>query len=66
MVVPTVCGRVLTWSFPADEAVTVVKLQVGLLGTARQLKRDLERIAGRADTNTPDGLHYILQGACSL
>ena len=49
----------------ADEAVTVVKLQVGLLGTARQLKRDLERIAGRADTNTPDGLHYILQGTCS-
>ena len=46
----------------ADEAVTVVKLQVGLLGTARDLKRDLERIAGRADTNTPDGLHFILQG----
>ena len=41
---------------------TVAKLQVGLLGSARSLQRDLERIAGRADTNTPDGLHYVLQG----
>ncbi|KAL0053992.1 hypothetical protein WJX82_002046 [Trebouxia sp. C0006] len=40
---------------------TVCKLQVGLLGSARSLQRDLERIAGRADTNTPDGLHYVLQ-----
>ena len=38
------------------------KLQVGLLGSARGLQKDLERIAGRADTNTPDGLHYVLQG----
>lgn len=43
---------------------TVAKLQVGLLGSARSLQRDLERIAGRADTNTPDGLHYVLQGTC--
>lgn len=41
---------------------TVAKLQVGLLGSARQLQRDLDRIAGRADTNTPSGLHYVLQG----
>ena len=41
---------------------TVCKLQVGLLGSARGLQKDLERIAGRADTNTPDGLHYVLQG----
>ncbi|KAA6428346.1 MAG: hypothetical protein FRX49_01941, partial [Trebouxia sp. A1-2] len=40
---------------------TVCTLQVGLLGSARSLQRDLERIAGRADTNTPDGLHYVLQ-----
>lgn len=38
------------------------KLQVGLLGSARGLQKDLEKIAGRADTNTPDGLHYVLQG----
>lgn len=42
---------------------TVAKLQVGLLGDARRLQKQLDRIAGRADTNTPSGLHYILQGA---
>jgi hypothetical protein len=49
----------------ADESVTVAKLQVGLLGDARRLQRQLDRIAGRADTNTPSGLHYILQGKCT-
>lgn len=44
------------------EKVTVAKVQVGLLGSARELQRDLERIADRADTNSPDGLHYVLQG----
>lgn len=39
------------------------RLQVGLLGSARELQRDLERIADRADTDSPEGLHYILQGA---
>ena len=42
---------------------TVAKLQVGLLGSARQLQKDLDRIAGKANTNSPTGLHYILQGA---
>lgn len=46
----------------ADDSVTVTKLQVGLLGDARRLQKQLDRIAGRADTNTPSGLHYILQG----
>eukprot|EP00891_Asterochloris_glomerata_P002919 jgi/Astpho2/2919/Aster-01066 len=41
--------------------VSVAKVQVGLLGSARSLKRDLDRIAGRADTNTPEGLHYVMQ-----
>ena len=50
-------------SYAAGERVTVAKLQVGLLGSARQLQRDLDRIAGRADTNTPSGLHYVLQGS---
>ena len=45
---------------------TVCKLQVGLLGSARGLQKDLEKIAGRADTNTPDGLHYVLQGMTIL
>ena len=42
--------------------VTVAKLQVGLLGSARTLQRDLDRIAGKADTSTPSGLHFVLQG----
>ena len=41
----------------------MAKVQVGLLGSARSLQRDLERIAKRADTNTSDGLAYVLQGA---
>lgn len=36
--------------------------QVGLLGSARELQQDLERISSRADTESPEGLHYILQG----
>lgn len=41
----------------------MAKLQVGLLGSARQIQLDLERIAGKADTRSSSGLHYILQGA---
>ena len=39
----------------------VVRLQVGLLGMARSMQDDLERIASRADTSSPDGLAYVLQ-----
>lgn len=35
--------------------------QVGLLGIARSLQKDLEKMADRADTSTPEGLHYVLQ-----
>ena len=55
----------ITCSCHAGQSVTVSKLQVGLLGDARRLQKQLDRIAGRADTNTPSGLHYILQGECS-
>jgi uncharacterized membrane protein len=41
---------------------SVLKLQVGLLGMARTLQRDLDRIAQRADTTTEEGLHYVLTG----
>lgn len=51
----------LCWA--VGERVTVAKLQVGLLGSARTLQKQLDRIASRADTNSPSGLHYILQGA---
>jgi uncharacterized membrane protein len=40
---------------------SVVKVQVALLGTARQLQRDLNRMANSVDTSTPRGLHYLLQ-----
>lgn len=45
------------------ERVAVGKLQVALLGNARDLQRDLDRIASRADTSSPEGLHYVLQEA---
>lgn len=44
-----------------EERVAVAKLQVGLLGSARELQRDLERIALTADTDGPEGLAYVLQ-----
>jgi len=40
---------------------SVAKVQVGLLASARDLQRDLERIASRADTSSSRGLHYVLQ-----
>ena len=43
------------------DSISVVKIQVGLLGTARALQKDLERIADKADTSSPDGLHYVLE-----
>ena len=35
---------------------------MGLLGSARTLQRDLERMTRKANTNCPEGLHYLLQG----
>eukprot|EP00850_Spirogloea_muscicola_P020287 SM000212S06880 [mRNA] locus=s212:44646:47005:+ [translate_table: standard] len=40
--------------------VSVARVQVGLLGLARNLQQDLDRIADRADTSSKKGLHYIL------
>ena len=40
---------------------SVAKVQVGLMSNARELQRDLESIAARADTSGPRGLHYVLQ-----
>ncbi|KAA3472211.1 Myelin-associated oligodendrocyte basic protein isoform 1 [Gossypium australe] len=55
------------------ERTSVLKLQVGLLGTGRSLQRDLNRIAEVADTSTSEGLgltslallrhpHYCISG----
>lgn len=49
-------GSVMT----ATERTSVLKLQVGLLGMARTLQKDLDQIAEAADTSTPEGLHYVL------
>ncbi|KAI3775884.1 hypothetical protein L1987_45641 [Smallanthus sonchifolius] len=50
-------GGVLT----ATAKTSVLKLQVGLLGSGRTLQRDLNRIAEAADTSTPEGLSFVLQ-----
>ncbi|CAI0384186.1 unnamed protein product [Linum tenue] len=49
-------GGILT----ATEKTSVIKLQVGLLGMARSLQRDLNKIAEVADTSSSKGLSYVL------
>lgn len=44
-----------------EDRVSIVKVQVGLLGLARELQKDLDKLADRTDTDTPEGLHYVLQ-----
>ncbi|GLT66360.1 hypothetical protein SLA2020_387280 [Shorea laevis] len=44
----------------AIEKTSILKLQVGLLGTGRTLQRDLNQIAEVADTSKSNGLSYIL------
>eukprot|EP00249_Psilotum_nudum_P004776 c18274_g1_i1 orf=767-2011(+) len=44
----------------AAQKTSVLKIQVGLLGMARSLQRDLDRLADRANTSTPEGLHLVL------
>lgn len=44
-----------------DDRITVARVQIGLLGLARQLQPDLDRIAARADTSAPSGLKYVLE-----
>lgn len=47
--------------YESDPPVTVVKLQLGLLGLAKNIRSELDSLAVRADTSSPEGLHYILQ-----
>ncbi|KAJ0456638.1 hypothetical protein HanOQP8_Chr15g0580651 [Helianthus annuus] len=51
------------WSISYIDAAkpSVLKLQVGSLGTGRSLQRDLNRIAKVADTSNSKGLHFVLQ-----
>lgn len=55
-----IAGRSEGGILGAGDTCSVMRLQVGLLGNARTLQRDLERIADRADTSTTQGLHYVL------
>ncbi|XP_019093283.1 PREDICTED: uncharacterized protein LOC104753540 [Camelina sativa] len=41
---------------------SVLRLQVGLLGSARTLQQDFNSLAETADTSTPEGLSYVLTG----
>ncbi len=46
-----------------DNNVTVSKIQIGLLSSARQLQQDLNRLALESDTNTSVGLALLLREA---
>jgi uncharacterized membrane protein len=49
------------YSSIASPAVSVAKVQVGLLSEARTLQSDLDRIVKTADTSSPAGLTLLLQ-----
>ena len=49
--------------YSSNPTVSVTRLQVGLLAQARDLKTELNKIAERADTNSPAGKAEILQEA---
>lgn len=47
--------------YSSNPAVTVTRLQVGLLANARGLQAELNQIAETADTNSPEGRAEVLQ-----
>ncbi|AFZ59982.1 DUF1517 domain-containing protein [Anabaena cylindrica FACHB-243] len=49
--------------YSSNPSVSVTRLQVGLLAQARGLQTELNQIAEKADTNTPEGKAEILQEA---
>nr|ABR16066.1 unknown [Picea sitchensis] len=52
--------RADTGLFVSSQKTSVLKLQVGLLGLARSIQKDLDQIAETANTSTPEGLNYVL------
>ena len=46
---------------PSREKISVAKVQVGLLAQARDLQKDLDKLAATADTGTPAGRAKVLQ-----
>lgn len=49
-------------SLYGDGRVSVARVQVGLLGSARGLQKDLDNVAKSANTSGSQGLQYVLQG----
>ena len=45
----------------AQQPVTLIQLQIGLLATAKELQKDLRELAASANTSTPSGLQLVLQ-----
>ena len=45
----------------ADGPVSIAQIQLGMLATARDVQEDLRRMAGTADTSSPEGLQRVLQ-----
>jgi uncharacterized membrane protein len=50
-------------TYSSNPNVSITRLQVGLLAQARSLQSELNQIAEKADTNTPEGRAEILQEA---
>jgi uncharacterized membrane protein len=50
-------------AYTPNPTVSVTRLQVGMLASARGLQMELDRIAETADTNTPTGRAEVLQEA---
>lgn len=50
-----------SYAAPSREKISVAKVQVGLLAQARDLQKDLDKLAATADTGTPAGRAKVLQ-----
>eukprot|EP00270_Netrium_digitus_P006880 TRINITY_DN1986_c0_g2_i2.p1 TRINITY_DN1986_c0_g2~~TRINITY_DN1986_c0_g2_i2.p1 ORF type:complete len:266 (+),score=69.69 TRINITY_DN1986_c0_g2_i2:48-845(+) len=46
--------------FTSSPKISILQLQVGLLGSARDLQRDLDRLALNSDVSSVEGLHQLL------
>jgi len=51
----------LIGSNSSSKNITVSKIQIGLLSSARQIQQDLNRLATEANTDTPEGIALLLK-----
>ncbi|XP_071739210.1 FLUCTUATING-LIGHT-ACCLIMATION protein 1, chloroplastic-like [Rutidosis leptorrhynchoides] len=61
MVIGYISGSSDSDTVKGTSKTSLLKLQVGLLGTGRSLQKDLNRLAESADTSTSQGLSFVLQ-----